>query len=58
VVSNDLIVGDDSESDVGRMKECRADALSISRNRDGRMGNVLTPLNRIGRLWIPLLVLL
>ena len=42
-------MGDESESDVGRMKECRADALLVSRNRNGRMGNVLTPLSRIGR---------
>jgi hypothetical protein len=58
VVSNDLIVGDDSESDVGRMKEWRAAALSISHIRDGRMENVLTPLSRIVRLWHPPLALL
>jgi hypothetical protein len=49
VVSNDLIVGDDSETDVDRMKEWRATALFISHIRDGRIENVLTPLSRIGR---------
>jgi hypothetical protein len=58
VVSNDLIVGDDSESDVGRMKEWRAAALSISQFLDREVEKVLTPLSRIGREWIPLLVLL
>ena len=42
-------MGDESESDVGRMKECRADALFISHIPNGMMENVLTPLSRIGR---------
>jgi hypothetical protein len=49
VVSNDLIVGEDSDSGVGRMKEWSAAALSISHIRDERIENVLTPLNRIGQ---------
>jgi hypothetical protein len=49
VVSNDVIVGDDSEPDVGRMKEWRADALSISQFLDMVMEHVLTPLSRIER---------
>lgn len=47
MVLNDLIVG--AESDVGRIKEWRADALFISHIRDVEMENMLTPLNRIGR---------
>jgi hypothetical protein len=58
VVSNDLIVGDDSRSVVGRMKEWRAEALSISSLLDIEMEKVLTPLSRIGRLWLRQLVLL
>jgi hypothetical protein len=49
VVSNDLIVGEDSDSGVGRIKEWRAEALSISSCLDIEMEKVLTPLNRIGR---------
>jgi hypothetical protein len=49
VVSNDLIVGEDSDSGVGRMKEWRAAALFISHIRDERREGVLAPLNRIGR---------
>jgi hypothetical protein len=49
VVSNDLIVGDDSESDVGRTKEWSAEALFISSFLDREVENVLTPLSRIGR---------
>jgi hypothetical protein len=45
-------VGDDSESDVGRMKEWRAAALSISQFLDREVEKVLTPLSRIGRLWL------
>jgi hypothetical protein len=58
VVSNDLIVGEDSDSGVGRMKEWSAEALFISSFLDVEVENVLTPRSRIVRLWHPQLVLL